>query len=116
MNLKRTIEDGGIILLFPIFCFGAFSHFYAWIKCQHGIHVFTVVDEKTKDSFAVWSLMNENKWIPIIFLMLAISAYYAMRIKKLSYALRLSTIFAVAASTFWYSWTCVYLGGKFLNY
>lgn len=116
VDLKRKIENGGVILLLLAFSFGAFSHFYAWIKCQHGMDTFIIVNERTEDSFAVWEFINENLWTLTAFAALTLGGYFTLRKLNSSYALRMSTILAAVIITLWYSSICAYLGGKFLHY
>ena len=115
-DLKRRAENVSAVALLFLFAFGAFTHFYASMKCQYGVEAFRIVNRKTEASFAVWSFVNENLWILIIVPLITIGGYLAMRMSNLSYPIRFSALGLSALLVLWYSWTGAYLGGKFLNY
>jgi hypothetical protein len=59
-DLKSGVENAGCIAFILLLAFGAFSHFYAWMKCQFGIEAFRVVNQETEESYAIWDFANSN--------------------------------------------------------
>ena len=113
---KRGLENAACIVFILLLTLASISHYYAWMKCRFGVQAFRVVGPETRESYAIWEIANSHRWILISLLILFVGAYVAARINNQIYAIRISAIGSVSILVLCYSWNCIYLGGKFLNY